>query len=203
MKKLIAILTIAIVLVGAVFATDNAALKLTVTVEEHVPTFALAIAAAETKFNPANDPVAANGANSKTAVTANGTTAGELLANGQALQVTFGILQNFVNYIKTQHGYTFTAEATNLVLLDNGSPKASPEDNEKFVAGEPTAVTGNNYIAAAHGSWSDNTVTYTGAKYVPAANGAEIATFSVTWGANADAVVGTYEATITLTMQTV
>lgn len=203
MKKfLIAMLMMAVVVAG-VFAVDNAALKLTVTVEEHVPTFNLAIAAAETKFNAASDLVETNGANTKTAVTANGTTAGELLANGEALTVTFGVQQNFVSYIKTQHGYTFTAEATNLVLLDNDTPKATPAANEKFTAGAPTAVTGNAYIGATYGAWSDNTVTYTGTKYIPDANAAEIATFSVTWAANADALVGDYEATVTLTVATV
>ena len=112
MKKLIAILTIAIVLVGAVFATDNAAVKITVNVGEYVPTFKLTTNDSINITDDVADAVAASGADTPTPVTLNDT-AKATLSEGEELTVSFGIVQvnNNEGYIKTDHSYSFTVSA--------------------------------------------------------------------------------------------
>lgn len=206
MKKLITILAIMVILVGAVFADDNAAVQVTVTVPEYVPTFKLATSDTTDISAAVSDLVAASGASSPTSATATAT-AGQTLAAGNALTITFGVIQvnNAAGYIKTTHGYTFTASATPLIL--SGKTEDNAAANEKFTVstiGDITSAAnapGTDYATITSNPYK---ITYTGAKYTPGAASCEteVATFDVTWGANAAAKNGDYTATVTLTMVT-
>ena len=208
MKKLIATLVIAIVLVGAVFATDNAALKISVSVDEYVPTFKLGTSDSTYITSQVFDLVVADGADTATAATATAA-AGTKLANGESLTITFGIFQvrNAVGYIKTDKAYGFEVDATDLVLT-TAADTDDPEENEMFERGTITAIaSAANAPSSEYATITTATssapykIDYTGKKYTPAAE-TEVANFSVTWNANDTALSGTYEAYVTLTMTT-
>lgn len=199
MKKLITILTIMIVLIGAAFATDDAKINLTVTLAEKVPTFKLAT------FNNANvlvsevsDAVEADGSSTAAAATFE-TAVGETLADGGVATVNFAIVQvkpNNINKIKTTHTYSFKVTATAL-------KHATKSDN--FAVKEISTITAiDNAIAAEYATITDGnplSIQYTGKTYNAAAE-VSFAKFSVSWQGDAAAVPGAYTGSVTLTMTT-
>ncbi len=199
MKKLITILTIMIVLIGAAFATDDAKINLTVTLAEKVPTFKLAT------FNNTNvlgeevsDAIEANGKNTPAAATFE-TAVSETLADGGVATVNFAIVQvkpNNINKIKTTHTYSFTATATAL-------QHASESDN--FAVKAISSITAiENAIDAEYATITDGnplSIQYTGKTYNAAAE-VSFAKFSVSWQGDATARPGAYTGSVTLTMTT-
>ncbi len=201
MKKLITILAVMIVLVGTVFAVDNAQIDLTVTVAEKVPTFKLAT------FNNTNileeevsDAVENNGKSTPASATFEAAV-GETLADGDDVTVNFVITQvkpNNINKIKTTHKYTFSVEATNLVN--------QADANHYFEKGTVTNITAiNNAIDAQYATITPGaslSIQYTGKTYAAAAE-VNFAQFSVTWNGKETAIPGSYKGSVTLTMTTV
>ena len=210
MKKLIAILTIAIVLVGAVFAADlgQADIVVTTTIAPAVPNFKLVSGSAEDTLGD-NTTVATTKVELATDLTAD---------NATAETVTFTIKQ--VGRARTTKAFTFTATATDLLLVKYTNAAGNEVANSGNTASTADAadqkfeVNGGN-----NGTWSVNTfanstvltssqatmagasttsysVTYKGR---PVADDTAVGSFTVTWNPNANAVEGTYEATVTLT----
>ncbi len=203
MKKFITIMAIMIVLVGTIFAANDASLTITLTISEVLPKFKLATSDETYIASAVSDLVETSGStggdNSGAAKATATAAAGKRLADGNSLTVRFGILQvnNAQGYIKTTKAYTFTASASDLVNTSN--------DSYKFEASDSITFTSTGYIDAAYGSvegGSSLAVTYTGASYTPASTEAEIGTFDVTWNANTAAINGEYSATVTLIMTT-
>ena len=203
MKKVIAILTIAIVLVGAVFAatsTGNAVLKVQTTIEPVEPTFKLATDQVEDELGGDDG------------ATAHVITTNDLLTAEQT--VTFDVIQLIAS--KTVKMYTLTATATDLVLyqyqLPNGTwqnvsgeggvAHPATDAEKKFTVNATTVNTFANGVlttaqATYGGSASSKTITYKG---TDVAADTKVAYFTCTWDDNATAVPGRYEATITLTI---
>ena len=219
MKKLIAILTIAIVLVGAVFAdatsTGASSIKITTSVSEIEPTFRLKagevtsdLAAAANAEAVASITAAALAGNTSYVIAQD-----ELLSAAQT--VTFYVQQ--ISRSKSIKTYTFSAAATDLVLYKykdtNGddvlvSEHVHPatEAEKKFTVGATTVNTfANGALAEAKatygGTTSAKTVQYLGnAQPASAESPVNVVSFTCTWAANNDAVTGDYQATVTLTI---
>lgn len=206
MKKLIAILAVMFVIVGAVFAEQNAAtstgnaeVKVVTTVSIVEPTFKLTTASASTNLGNTR----AVGEIDVHTIDVN-----TLIGQGTT-SVDFSVVQ--IADCKSYKTYTFSATAEELVMT-----KEYDKDGE-LVAYTGTATTTNHRaFALAHATVSfedgDNDakalktnastaaeyqIKYTGDKV--AAN-TKIAGFTVTWTNDAEAVPGQYEAYITLTV---
>ena len=219
MKKLITILTIMIVLVGAVFAAStDSSLIVTTKINSLEPTFKLSTAETGT----ATSEVALGTAG--TLSNAYAITTDYLLANDAT--VTFYVRQ--ISMSRSVKTYTLTATATDLVLYQypnqagNGnilvSTTAHPADPEykRFeVTGRDTSTgiavvktfadgaletAKATYGGAADGS--SKTITYKG-NAVGSASSTDIvvASFTCTWNDNINAVSGDYQATVTLTVE--
>ena len=217
MKKLIAILTIAIVLVGAVFAADStgsASLTVQTKINGGEPVFKLAT-------DTVSVDLATGGA---TGTTAHTITADALLSADQT--VTFLVVQT--NKSRSTKTYTLTATASDLVLYQYPDPTdptqnilcsttAHPaaESYKKFTIQGGTTVatlTGNDaqetpapYIPAAKATYAGNgsaslSITYKGNAFGAANTDSTVARFTCTWDDNEDAVAGDYQATVTLTI---
>ena len=216
MKKLIAILTIAIVLVGAVFAADTAGLTISVEVPEYVPTFKLGTSDTTNVTTQFFDAVVTEDSVSYTAGSLNDTAASTLANATSNLVVRFGIFQvkpTNSAYIKTEHKYTFTADASDLILNVTTNNVTAPKEgalaNEKFTKNAVSNITGaSTKPAATYATVTDGngtvqfSIDYLGVKYIPATDEVEIGNFTVTWNSNDTAVPGTYTANIWLTMTT-
>ena len=209
MKKVIAILVIAIVLVGAVFAADNAAITVSVDVAEHVPTFKLITQGNTNILNAeGSDAVEDNGKATAGSVEFTETIS-KGLADATDATITFAVVQvkpsttASEGKIKTNKQYSFTVTASDLVLSTAGT---TPEDNEMFERGtistfaETEGAIGSDFATITDGT-STLSILYTGKTYAPAAE-VSFATFTVTWGANPTALPGTYTANVILTMTT-
>ena len=139
MKKLIAILTIAIVLVGAVFAeaegtatkgAGTATLNVKVTILPDTPIFAL-----RTQPNDANVQTAGQASVSQTDSAALTADAAANLASGTSVAVNFDVIQ--VSDAKSFEKFYFTVEATDLKAkqpegVDNTDWAAIPADTKVF-----------------------------------------------------------------------
>lgn len=204
MKKLVAILVILVVCVGAITAIDNAAVKVSVSVPEYVPTFRLATSDSVNIETAVFDVVEENGSSVPAETTASAT-ANALLAAGSDLTIKFGVIQlnNSIGYLKTTNTYTFEVTASDLVLTGYTSDTAA--SNQKFLKKGTISFSSTDNTPSE--TYADVTaastfaVKYNGAKYTPAAV-SEIATFSVTWAGNDSAVSGTYIANIILSLST-
>ncbi len=202
MKKLISILAIMIVLVGAVFATDSAQLTLNVSVPERVPTFKLLakVNTGETAvLTAAGEAAVANPAGTASVSTTEAIS--EQLAEGTAATVTFGVVQVPAangKKIKTTNSYTFTVAATNLIN--------STDNNYYFERGTisnfsvDTAIANTDAVVNVS-TPGQVTITYSGKSYDPGAD-ISFAKFTIVYNGNASAIPGTYTGTVTLTMQT-
>ena len=211
MKKLIAILTIAIVLVGAVFADNpvassangDASIVVTTTINKAFPAFKLS----------ATSPAGTT----DSAVAATNHTAGAVTIDTDALlsnnaTVSFAIIQTQTSraHVKYWIGVTATKlvmtkdENNNSIDTTAADYNASTHEFELVAAVDATpAIVGNNIDNVTVGGTNDGTSAdktgayfeYEGGKV--AAN-TTIATFDVNWKKNEDAAPGTYQATVTL-----
>ena len=215
MKKLIAILTIAIVLVGAVFAdatsTGASSLRITTTISPVEPTFKLATTQVHSDLAAAAD---ASAVNAITAAALAGESSHVITTDAlldDEVEVTFSVVQ--LTASKSVKTYTLTATATDLVLYkyQNAagawvlvSTTAHPAtDAEKTFEVDATTVNtfANGDLTSAQatyaGTTSSKTITYKGTDVEA---DTEVATFTCTWGQNENAVPGQYQGTVTLTI---
>ena len=204
MKKLITILAILTVLVGAIFADPaNHTIKLTVTIAEDVPSYILKATAGATTAS------AAAGETVETALTDANRTA--LLGASGTADVAFAVQQ--VTNSRTLAGYTMTINASNLVLVSttDGSidrtfdqAVANATANEKFtvVSAAPNITKGSETNIAYTGSGTSSLhVKYDGVQVVASAQSpVSIGTFTVQYNANASAKPGNYVASVKLTV---
>ena len=217
MKKLITILTIMIVLVGAVFAdpaatsTGNTSILVTTSISAVEPTFKLYSGAIESLL--ADQTVdeakaAAVAANHPVVIDTN-----SLLTEAQT--VTFKVSQ--ITNSRSIKAYTLAAEATDLVLykyknaqnqdvLEETTAHPAAAGKKKF---EVQATTVNTFAngslstddATYGGDGSAKTITYKGTSIDVTGQGKapiDVATFTCTWNPNDQAVTGDYRATVTL-----
>lgn len=206
MKKFfIAILMMAVVLTGIFAATSTGDASLIITTH---------INAIEPTFRLATDQVFDDlGGDAGTLANAHVITTDELLTADQT--VTFLVKQ--ISRSKSVKTYTLSATATDLVLykyknaagadvLVANTPHPADEADKKFVVDHTTVETfANGDLAAAKatygGTASALTITYLGnAQPATEAAPVTVASFTCTWGDNADAVTGDYQATVTLTI---
>ena len=206
MKKLITILVIMMVLVGAVFAAQNEVLKVTATVDTENPVFDIygqLTADSETdneeKIGLVDSPYQ--------------TLASDKDPSEDNITVAVRLYQN--NTSKYKGNASLTVEATRLNCVTEGltgyhtyAPAVSSQlTAEKTVKGSATGQTDtvgltiavptvtNNGTDAEKATVSYGTLTYTGIKIAPN----DIDTFTLTWVAKDYLPAGSYEATIKLT----
>ena len=204
MKKLITILAILTVLVGAIFASEDVhQIKLTVTIPETVPSYILKTTSG------AADASATAGQTSTAALSEANKTA--LLGASGTADVAFAIQQ--VSNSRTLAGYTVTVDASNLVLLstsDNSINRTFDDAitqatvNEKFtvVSATPNLTKGSETNIAYTGNGTSSLhVKYNGVM-VAATTQAPVAigSFTVSYNANATAKPGNYVASVKLSV---
>ena len=214
MKKLIAIVTIAIVLVGAVFAANteqsyastNEKLTIVTTVTRVEPTFKLVGGTASDSITQESDSVS----NDNWSTAYNGATltlaaSDYNIATGD-IKLFFAIRQK--TNANIHKAYTFTVTASDLVYqkADNQDTKEFTIQNggiEHLTANTTlTGATTSTYPALTASVDGSNLVaTYTGVVNVPTTGDQyiEIGTFDVTWPETVDAIAGTYKADIKMT----
>lgn len=151
MKKLIIVLAIAIVLVGAVFATDSS-LIVKATLAELAPTFGLTTTDTDvssiTMATYANSAAVVNGtASAITAATgyATITDASVLTEANGSVTVTFSVLQ--ISDSSTTRHYHLSAQATNLVRVKDPATNSAVNGGAGQI-GLTSAFSGNNAIDA-------------------------------------------------------
>ena len=229
MKKLIAILAIAIVLVGAVFADpvnttpDGATQRITIksTVERKDPTFLLKGLEDAASFTNA-------GAQGATTIVADQTTGelsaagshdGTLLTSGKDISqdnvvASFGIFQTAD--AKNRFAYTFAVSATHLIQVtdadgndvaaanayDASTPEFSNLGNTAWYASSTTGISAATASLNAATGISAS-VTFDGLAVITADTTNPKLTFTVTWPQNKFAVAGDYEADVTMTLTVV
>lgn len=207
MKKLITILTVMIVLVGAAFAAETpvgtAKIDVTATITAREPNFRLAVTAGEnyTLGNPSYSDVAET------------PTAGSATINPDALKTTgnnvtvnFAIQQ--IAEAVTYKKYYFTVNASVLELQEDANNTVAHIAEMETASKTITVATATPTITAATIATvtkSDDGVKisqkYNGIR-VNATSGAPVAvgTFSVVYNGNTEAVPGTYKGDVTLTV---
>ena len=138
------------------------------------------------------------------------------LASGTSATVTFSI--NQISAARSNAVYDMTLTATDLLLTKYSNGTAAPAtlaDNEKFTASTKTLAVGSagasikgavlTNVEMATVSANDSTdvltVTYKGVVGATTQAPKELGTYAVTWAGNADAVSGTYVATIKLNVE--
>ena len=212
-----------IVLVGAVFATDEAktaangtaAINVTATIEAHAPRFAL-ITASGVSSNVSDSVLATDTAQSFTATAA--TISTDLTsADGT---VAFKIQQTAASNIKATYTITVTATPMNLVAYRNGNTTVAVSSienytqdtaTEQFALSTDTAVDSTPTITASTPADAsvlgleavNNVLTATFKGSAPLGNNdaaVDLGTFSVTWKKNPKAVAGNYSADIVMTV---
>lgn len=214
MKKLITILTIMIVLVGAVFATDpSAQITINASVSERVPSFKLTTTGNGSVLNSEATAIDYTSPAATTSVSIK-TDIAEALADGTDQTVTFGIVlvpRNDGKKIKTDNTYTFTVTAGNLEHehADTLGATADVDANERFVAtadnfsvvlnqGNPVIPT--TYATITAGATLQ--ITFNNKSYDPGNAEFVFATFPVTYTGNDAAIPGNYSGTVTVELAT-
>ena len=218
MKKLIAIVTIAIVLVGAVFATANdvnqsATVTITTCVERVLPTFKLVAAnstfAGETAPAAVATDAATDTADSPLGGAEYDATSTDISIND--LEVFFGIYQTNQANVREEYELTVSAnplalmnEAGTAALTGNDAHSINPTDTTPAIAKATIAstVTGYTLIALDDSTDPKLTVAYTG-KVGTASTDLLLGTFSVKWEKDVEAPSGTYKADVVLSITTV
>ena len=212
MKKLITILTIMIVLVGAVFATDpapadatgTAAIDIKAAVGPQYPTFQLKVTTATSgQGDIAYSTVA--GANGQATIDTNA-----LIEAPVTLEFAIDQITNS----RCTVNYTINIKATDLVITNPVDAQNIAPD-ETFTVGDignlsaTGAINNKRTVAVAQqnavksGYEAALSVGYLGGKFINVTKNvdpdkAEIGTFSYTWAKNEDAKVGNYTATVTI-----
>ncbi len=222
MKKLITILAIMIVLVGAVFASDpgykptdqpastkssgdgDAIINVTATIGSEWPKFQLA-----TKTGAAVVPSAVGGNADAALSSANISALTE--ADSGSVTVTFGI--NQISDSRTTDSYTLTVTATNLVLVQPlggdviawNTAVATEDVTRRFVTTTPDPTISKKTVDNITMDDSvDGTlaVEYNGKKVKAGVSAPlDLATFDVSWTKNTNAQAGDYKSVITLHVQ--
>ena len=215
MKKLIAILVIAMVFVGAVFAdapavNDAAQVKVNAEIKIQYPVYSLqATSWGENASGAGTNAAFGNASVATDPVTAEGFTAenmriGDDVLNTSDVTVVFTIAQTTLSRIKG--AYTLSVAATDLVITKltkpNGSKVAAGEDDKTANYFEVSAAPAIAGETVAHTSMTNPTngqltITYDGMKV---AKDTPLATFAYTWTHHDDRAAGDYEATVTLTI---
>ena len=207
MKKLIAILTIAIVLVGAVFA-DTADLHITTTITAIPQAFKLGVKSVATGEGKAT---LSSGADAVSVVTNAAPTKGEVVITTNDLltkdaTITFAVYQTAEGARKTQ-GYTLSATVGNLVLyalpagtVGGTTPSAAQITANYFAADAPNATLTAVTNATLYTNGNAGTTLAIGFLGTPVAANTEIANFTCTWGKNANNIPGEYQADVVLTI---
>ena len=218
MKKLIAILAIMVVLVGAVFATDpntgNTAVRVVTTVGVEEPSFKLTTTLATSGVLGSNAPVVF--ADDPTVVDASATDAYHVISPNtltsttqQTTSVDFAIMQTQAS--KSYKYYTFTVAVSDLELVKKYDNEGNLVD---FALGEGQSFANDQFFACTtpapnpvRGTSDTNIadqqiaagykIKYNGVKVN---EGVQIATFTCTWTNKPEAVPGQYEATVVLTV---
>ena len=182
MKKLIAILSVLMVLAGVAFATNNDQLIITANVPEIKPVFSI------------------YGGTSSEAITTLGTQSGATVATNINISTTDAKV-----YIKlTQAASTYAGAATltitPTVLANTANGLTSYTTALPTVANYVEGKGSVSGITIANPTVSNSVVSYS-LTYVgtPVAAGSVIGTFDYTWAKVPSLPVGTYQATITLT----
>ena len=198
MKKLITILAILTVLVGALFAsTDTHQIKLTVTIDNTEPTFVL-------KTNTgAGAASAAAGATATATLSAANKTA-LTTANGVAT-VTFDVVQT--TYARSVSTYRLKVTAGDFVLTSNGTPIANPTANEKFEVEEANpSISGGDTVDNLSYPTVQPADDYYRVKYNGVVDASTdnitVGSFAVSYDANVNAKPGSYVSTVSLTIET-
>ena len=206
MKKLITILAVMIVLVGAAFATD-AVLTLNSTIAKVEPAFTL------------GGTVVANAQ----AVPASYTSANTTINTGkniatEDIYVAIAVFQNNKSFYKDDSGFDLTVTATKLVLDNKNNPAADEQTADPTVVAYtvgPAVKHGNNPeiidFQSEEKTQSGNvaawTVSYPSGKKIQgneayAQSAAKAGTAIFKWTHNEELLMGTYTGTITLTYTT-
>ena len=209
MKKLITILTIMIVLVGAVFAVGpepedaegTATINVKTAIGPQYPTFQLKVTTATSGQGDVNFSTV-GGANGQATIDTNA-----LIAN----PVTLAFAIDQITNSRCTVNYTINIKATDLVWAGAADP-AAPAADEFFdvsAIGSLTAtgaINNKRTVAVAQQGIKDGyeaalSVGYLGGKFINVTkqenpDGKEIGTFSYTWAKNEDAKVGNYSATV-------
>ena len=220
MKKLIAILTIAIVLAGAVFATDpvktdsngTSIVDITTKIGEQFPEYQLKAISITADTGAVTRAIAVkDGQNGLVTIDTN-----DLLS----ADVEVGFEINQIVNSRTSVGYDISIKATNLVLNETvnetTAPKANPATDERFLVSLTTtfATTDTDAdlltitpITEKSGNFAGTdggfNVQYLDGKFVnveAATDGSvkQIGTFTYKWAKNQTAKVGDYTATVTM-----
>ena len=223
MKKLIAILTIAIVLVGAVFAdpapvngsdsNGSAAIDVKCVIGEQHPTFQLLAKTITTQATGDNGDVLFSDVAAENPTKGQVTLTTNYLLDASA-NIVFAVMQT--NKSRSTANYTLGISATDLKLDNYAAVGTENLDTDEFFAVTLSEVA----AASSYGASSTNGLKITPAS-VSTANGTssssyaadydgkvidgsttdvEIATFKATWAQKANAVAGSYSATVTLTI---
>ena len=214
MKKLIAILTVMIVLVCSVCADIQTSLDLHIMLTAQVPSFRLSITS-DTDVTSAASLDSGSGTSPSSALSAGSLET--LLSSSGQVTVSFSLSQITNARLTGSHAstYTLSIEATDLILQDNGADVEDPDDFQIFpvdnknpdiyIASETLITTSNSEdFTVARISSSDNelTVEYLGFVAASSNNPRSLGNFSVSWSANEDAIPGEYKAAIKLLIST-
>ena len=218
MKKLITILAIMIVLVGAVFATDplaaNDKAQLTVNTEIKLqyPIYSLQATAWGTYGQGTNGDLGSADVmvHSENPLTPQDVRIGDDVLTEHDATITFTINQTNLSRIKGS--YTLSVSAGNLIITkitNQDGSKTNASDAEKTanqftvsaapeIAGE--TVTNTTMTYPANGKIK---IQYNGKKVGASDAVTPLATFSYTWSANESAAAGDYKADVTLTIESI
>ena len=220
MKKLIAILTIAIVLVGAVFATDpingdtsdgTGKVVVTAVVSEQHPLFQIkTTSTTDTAGVSAIGKVSQSIATTDPADPSTGsvTLTTDYLVNNDSATVSFSIGQ--INRSSSTAKYYLTVTAAPLKRVADPAGTAVSTYNaatevfplaEGDEAPEITRRTVTGITIGAGTTTNIMSLQYSGATITPTNNYLELGVFSVTWTKNANALAGTYTADVTLEVE--
>lgn len=209
MKKLITILAILTVLVGAVFA-DTADIRISTEIGEVAPAFKLSYKAVAT----GNSATYTSGTTETVAssVVAGTPTAGEIVITTNDMltkdaAITFAVTQTVANARKTA-SYTLSANAGDLTLYEiPGTTEEEKTPSAEQIAANKFDLVGDaaaTITPVAHTDYYDNGREGTSVTFdflgTPIPANTEIATFSYKWGKNADAIPGKYQADVVLTI---
>ena len=207
MKKLITILTVMIVLVGAAFAVEakgdaagTATINITASIGEEFPRFQILASAITGAAGNISSSKATKDAAGAVTINTN-----ELLTKSAA--ITFTV--NQIKDSRTTVGYSLKIKANDLIL--NGTTRGQEAGDEHFLVSKTAGFTAtgseDDVITVTAKTSSDYDgfdggfdVQYLNNKYIPATDVApkEIGTVQYTWAANNTAKVGDYSATVTM-----
>ena len=218
MKKLITILTIMIVLVGAVFATnpletgDKAQLTVNAEVKLQYPIFSLQATAWGTYGQGTNGDLGSADVmvNDENPLTPQTVKIGDDVLTEHDATITFTI--NQTNLSRVKGTYTLSVSAGNLVIdqitKQDGTKQDATEAEQtanKFVVSAAPTISGNTVTNTTMNTSTAGqiAITYNGKKVGSSSAVTPLATFSYTWTHDENAAAGDYKADVTLTITSI